>query len=137
MSVRLLGFRANNRGTVMDWKNKIADYVLTHGPKLASAFLIMALGFLVARSLGSLVKRWLGRKELQLEPPVQMLILRILKLVIFLFSLVIAAGTAGVDVTAMVASIGVAGVGLGLAMQGVLSNLCAGLTIIFTKPFPV
>ena len=121
----------------MDWKNKIADYVLTHGPKLASAILIMALGFLVARSLGGLAKRWLGRKELQLEPPVQMLILRILKLLIFLFSLVIAAGTAGVDVTAMVASIGVAGVGVGLAMQGVLSNLVAGLTIIFTKPFRV
>ena len=40
------------------------------------------------------------------------------------------------DVTALIAGVGVAGVGIGLAMQGVLSNLVAGLTIIFTKPFP-
>jgi small conductance mechanosensitive channel len=48
-----------------------------------------------------------------------------------------ALGTAGMDVTAMIAGISVAGVGVGLAMQGVLGNLFAGLTIIFTKPFRV
>src|SRR5437764_11977397 len=37
----------------------------------------------------------------------------------------------------VIASIGVAGVGVGLATQGVLSNVVAGLTIIFTKPFRV
>jgi small conductance mechanosensitive channel len=41
------------------------------------------------------------------------------------------------DVTAMVAGFGVAGLGVGLALQGVLGNLVAGLTIIFTKPFRV
>src|ERR1039457_5005198 len=37
----------------------------------------------------------------------------------------------------MIAGISVAGVGVGLALQGVLGNLVAGLTIIFTKPFRV
>ncbi len=37
--------------------------------------------------------------------------------------------------TALIAGISVAGVGVGLAMQGVLGNLIAGLTIVFTKPF--
>jgi small conductance mechanosensitive channel len=115
----------------------LADYVQTHGPKLAGAILILVAGAFVARFAGRLAMRWLGRKELQLEPPVQMLIVRVLKLLVMIFALVVAAGTAGVDVTALVASIGVAGVGVGLAMQGVLGNLVAGLTIIFTKPFRV
>jgi len=119
------------------WKDHVANYVETHGPKLFGAVLILTAGVLVARWIGKLAMKWLSRKELMLEPPVQMLIVRVLKLLIFLFSLVIAAGTAGVDVTALVASIGVAGVGVGLAMQGVLGNLVAGLTIIFTKPFRV
>lgn len=34
----------------------------------------------------------------------------------------------------LIAGIGVAGVGIGLALQGVLSNIMAGLSIIFTKP---
>ena len=123
--------------TALNWKGRIANYVEHHGPALLGAILILVGGFFLARSLGRLAVRWLGRKELQLEPPVQTLIVRVLRLLIILFALVIAAGTAGVDVTALVASIGVAGIGVGLAMQGVLSNVVAGLTIIFTKPFRV
>src|ERR1700693_1964314 len=37
----------------------------------------------------------------------------------------------------LIAGIGVAGAGIALAMQGVLSNMVAGLTIIFTRPFRV
>jgi small conductance mechanosensitive channel len=43
----------------------------------------------------------------------------------------------GVELLPLIAGIGVAGAGIALAMQGVLSNLVAGLTIIFTRPFRV
>ena len=72
-----------------------------------------------------------------MEPPVKMLISRIVRILVVGFALVTALATAGVNVLTLVAGIGVAGVGVGLAMQGVLSNLFAGLTIIFTKPFRV
>ena len=42
-----------------------------------------------------------------------------------------------VKITPLIAGLGVLGVGLGLATQGVLSNVVAGLTIIFSKPFRV
>ena len=121
----------------MDWKERIANYVEKHGPALLGAVLILVAAFFVARWVGKLAMRWLSHKELQLEPPVRMLIVRILRLLVVVLAVVIAAGTAGVDVTALVASIGVAGLGVGLATQGVLSNVVAGLTIIFTKPFRV
>src|SRR5260370_376522 len=123
--------------TGIEIKERIANYVEKHGPALLGAIVILTIGFFVARWLGRLAMHWLNRKEMALEPPVRMLIVRVLRLLVFVFPLVIAAGTAGVDVTALVASIGVAGVGVGLAMQGVLSNVVAGLTIIFTKPFRV
>jgi len=128
---------ATTAKTPLDWKDRVANYVETHGPALLSAILILAAGFFVARCVGELAKRWLSRKELQLEPPVQMLFVRLLRLLVLVFALVTAAGTAGMNVTALVASVGVAGVGVGLATQGVLSNIVAGLTIIFTKPFRV
>jgi small conductance mechanosensitive channel len=43
----------------------------------------------------------------------------------------------GVQITPLIAGIGVAGVGVSLAMQGLLGNLVAGLTIIFSKPFTI
>src|SRR5436190_542306 len=127
----------NSVTSPLQWKGRVGTYVDNHGPALLGAILILVAGFFLARWIGSLSARWVGRKELALEPPVQMLIVRLIRLLVVLFAFVIAAGTAGVDVTAMVAGIGVIGVGVGLAMQGVLSNMVAGLTIIFTKPFRV
>ena len=117
------------------WKDKLVDYVILHSGALISAAVVIVVGLLAARWLGKLVDGWLNRKAM--EPPMRMLLVRILKLLIFALALVIALGTAGMDVTALIAGIGVAGLGMGLAVQGVLSNLVAGMTIIFTKPYRV
>src|SRR5262245_36958125 len=116
-------------------QEKLLDYVIGHSGALLSAAVTVIVGFIVARWIGRLTERWLERKAM--EPPVRMLIVRITKLLVLLMALVIALGTAGINITAVIAGISVAGVGVGLAMQGVLGNLVAGLTIIFTKPFRV
>jgi small conductance mechanosensitive channel len=116
-------------------KDKLVDYAVQHGGALVSALAVIIVGFIVARWLGRLTGSWLERKSM--EPPVRMLLVRAVKLLVFAAALVVALGTAGMDVTALIAGLSVAGVGVGLAMQGVLGNLFAGLTIIFTKPFRV
>ena len=116
-------------------QEKAITYLIDNGPKLLGAMLMIVAGMLAARWIGELVMRWLSKKDL--EPPVRMLITRLTRLLVVAFALVIALGTMGVNMMAAVTGIGVAGVGVSLAMQGVLSNLVAGLTIIFTKPFRV
>jgi len=116
-------------------KNFITHYYFVYGNKVLGAVIIILAGGLAARWLGKLVQRWLDGK--QLEPPVKTLIVRVLRLLVFCLTLVIALDEFGVPITTLVAGISVAGVGVGLAMQGVLGNLVAGLTIIFTKPFRV
>ena len=116
-------------------QEKVITYLIDNGPKLLGAMFIVMAGLLAARWIGQLTMRWLLKKDL--EPPVRMLITRLTKLLIFAFALVIALGTMGVNMMAAVTGIGVLGVGISLATQGVLSNLVAGLTIIFTKPFRV
>ncbi len=119
----------------MQIQDKIIGYLIENGPKLLGAFFILFIGFMVARYFGKLLMSWLTKREM--EPPVRMLINRISKLLVIGFSLVIALGTMGFNIMALVTGIGVAGVGVSLATQGVLSNLVAGLMIIFTKPFRV
>jgi len=119
--------------TIAVWQDKLIDYVINHSGSLISALVVVVVGFIAARWVGKLLDRWLTSKAM--EPPMRMLLVRILRLLIFAMALVVALGTAGMDVTALIAGVGVAGVGIGLAMQGILSNLMAGLTIIFTKPF--
>ncbi|MSU37163.1 MAG: mechanosensitive ion channel [Pedosphaera sp.] len=111
------------------------QFLKLYGPRIATAIIILLLGIVIGRWVARLLTPSLERK--QLEPPVRMLILRIFRLLVLAFAALLATQNLGVEIMPLVAGLGVAGVGLGLAMQGVLSNLVAGLTIIFTKPFRV
>jgi small conductance mechanosensitive channel len=62
---------------------------------------------------------------------------KLTQVVILLFTVMAALGQLGVQIAPLLAGIGVAGLGIGLALQGVLSNVIAGLSIIFTKPYRV
>src|SRR5215813_2535435 len=85
--------------------------------------------------LGEVADRRMARKAV--EPPMRTLAVRALRIVVMLFALVLALDKFGFQIAPVVAGIGVAGLGIGIALQGVLSNLGAGLTIIFTKPYRV
>jgi small conductance mechanosensitive channel len=113
----------------------ITKFLTEYGFQIIGALIIMAIGAFVARWVGRVAEQFFAKK--QVEPPIRMLAVRVLRLLVFVMAAVLAADKCGVPIAPMVAGIGVAGVGIGLALQHVLSNLVAGLTIIFTKPFRV
>jgi small conductance mechanosensitive channel len=106
-----------------------------YGPRALGALVIFIVGMFIARSVGNIIMRGLNKREM--EPPLKMLFVRLVKLVILLIAAMMAIQQLGFQLLPLVAGLGVAGVGVGLAMQGVLSNLVAGLTIIFVKKFRV
>jgi small conductance mechanosensitive channel len=116
-------------------KEKIVQMSVEFGPRAVTAILILVAGFFVTRWVVKIVQRWLGKIEL--EPPVRELLLRILWVLVMGMFAVMALQNLGVELLPLIAGLGVAGAGIALAMQGVLGNLAAGLTIIFTKPFRV
>jgi small conductance mechanosensitive channel len=113
----------------------ITQYAVQYGLQAVVAIGIVAAGALGSRWAGNIVQQALERHTL--DPPVRMLLVRIVKIVVWLFTAVIALEALGIPIAPLVAGIGVAGVGIGLALQGVLSNVMAGLSIIFTKPYKV
>lgn len=104
-------------------------------PMLIKAVVILVVGFFITRWITGVLQRWLGK--LELEPPVRQLLLRICWLLSMGAFLVLALTNLGIDLLPVVAGLGVAGAGIAFALQGVLGNLFAGLSIIFTKPFRV
>jgi small conductance mechanosensitive channel len=111
------------------------DLALRFGPKLLVALIILAAGFFAARWAGRALRRSLGK--LQLEPPARALTERLAQLLVFGLFIIIALQNLGVELLPLIAGLGIAGAGIALAMQGVLGNVVAGLTIIFSRPFRV
>ena len=119
----------------MSLNNIPVDLLIKYGLQVLGAVLILGAGLFLARSVGNMVEKWLQRQEM--EPPIRTLLVRVVKIIVIALTLIVALDTFGVQVGPLIAGIGVAGVGIGLALQGVLSNVMAGLSIIFTKPFRV
>ena len=121
--------------TIDQIRTTVIDLALKFGPKVLAALVILTIGYLVGRQ----VSRWLERAlmHLDMEPPVRSLIVRIARVAVSLLFVIMAIQNLGVELLPLIAGLGVAGAGIALAMQGLLSNLFAGLSIIFTRPFRV
>jgi small conductance mechanosensitive channel len=111
------------------------DLGLKFGPKLLVACLILLAGHFAGRWVGKVIEGVLVK--LDLDVTVRILLVRLSRLLVLGLFAVMALQNLGVELLPLIAGLGVAGAGLALAMQGVLSNLAAGLTIIFTRPFRV
>lgn len=111
------------------------DMAVRFGPKVLVAILIMGVGYMVARWFGRLLDRLLSR--LNLEAPIRSLLCRIAQIFVLAIFAIMALQNLGIELLPLIAGLGVAGAGVALAMQGLLGNLVAGLSIIFTRPFHV
>jgi small conductance mechanosensitive channel len=116
-------------------QNTAIDLALQFGPRVVVALLIMAAGFYVGRWVGRMVDSMLVK--LGLDETLRQLLIRIVRIFVLGLFAIMALQNLGVQLLPLLAGLGVAGAGIALAMQGVLGNLAAGLTIIFTRPFRV
>ena len=121
--------------SVAQVKNTLIDLSIRFGPKVLVALIILAAGFFVGGWIGRVTERML--KKLHLEVPIRQLLVRIVRILVLGLFLIMALQNLGVELLPLIAGIGIAGAGIALAMQGVLGNVAAGLTIIFTRPFRV
>lgn len=116
-------------------KQFVMQQAIAYGPKLLVGVLFIVLGSMVAGWVVKLFSKWLEKR--QMEPPVQLLLTRLVRLLVLGGFLLLALQNLGIELVPLIAGLGVAGVGIGLALQGVLQNLVAGLLIIIVKPFRV
>ena len=111
------------------------DLAMRFGPKVVVAILILVAGYFAGRWAGRATLTALAR--FHLEPPVRGLIEKIVRMFVLALFGIMALQNLGVELLPLIAGLSVAGAGIALAMQGVLGNVVAGLTIIFTRPYRV
>ena len=111
------------------------DLAMRFGPKVVVAILILVAGYFAGRWAGRATLAALAR--FHLDPPVRGLIEKIVRMFVLALFGIMALQNLGVELLPLIAGLSVAGAGIALAMQGVLGNVVAGLTIIFTRPYRV
>lgn len=124
-----------NIGVISELLSKLLDGAMDIGMRILFAILTFLIGVQIIKFLRKFIKRLLTKAEA--EVGVIQFLDSFLKVALYVvLGFMIAAGF-GVDAASIVALLGSAGVAVGLALQGSLSNLAGGVLILILKPFKV
>ncbi|MEM0983929.1 MAG: mechanosensitive ion channel domain-containing protein [Planctomycetota bacterium] len=109
---------------------------IAFGLAIVRFIVILIVFFIVSRAVGfavnAAVKRTKGASELLRD-----FLSTTSRRVIMVIGIVVAVGELGVNVGPLVAAIGAAGLVVGFALQGTLSNFASGIMILIYKPFDI
>ncbi|AUQ63740.1 mechanosensitive ion channel family protein [Phaeobacter inhibens] len=134
----------------MDSMNALMETEIYNGKSLADLvtleFLAQAMGSVLAAIVillaGFIVASWVKRRIVQigdshasLDVTLFHFLGNLARYVILAFAVLFVLNTFGVQTTSIIAAIGAAGLAIGLAMQGALSNVAAGIMLILFRPF--
>ena len=114
---------------------QLTQFVFDYSMSVVGAVIILIIGYFVARSVSQWIANALINKKI--DPTMSQLIGSVTYFTILFCFMVIALGKFGISITPFIAALGAFTLGAGLAVQGIVGNYGAGLSIIFTRPFVV
>jgi small-conductance mechanosensitive channel len=101
--------------------------------QLGASLVVFALFWLGGIVAGRVIRRLGDARNIDIS--LTFLLGRVAKIGLLVFGAVTALGTLGIDVTALVAGLGLTGFALGFALKDIISNVLAGILVIIYKPF--
>lgn len=116
--------------------DKLVAYATDFGMTILAAIAVLIIGLWLA----GLVERRLNtlfRKSNKIDVTVSSFLASLAKYVVIIFTGIALLDQFGVETTSLVAVLGAAGLAIGLALQGTLSNLAAGVMLLIFRPFRV
>lgn len=115
--------------------NKLLAAVLEFAPKLAAAFAVLIIGWIAIKIFIRGLERVFDRTSF--DEALEGFIMSLAGIGLKIILLVMVAAMLGVQTTSLVALLGAAGLAVGLALQGSLSNFAGGVLILVFKPFKI
>jgi small conductance mechanosensitive channel len=102
---------------------------------LATALVIFYVGRMVVRLLTSGIRKVMEKQ--QVDKTLVTFVSNLVNMILLMVVIIAAIGALGVQTTSFIAVLGAAGLAIGLALQGSLSNFAAGVLIVFFRPYKV
>jgi small conductance mechanosensitive channel len=118
----------------------IAEYLtglaLNYGVNILGAIITLIAGYLLAGWAARLTTHWMRKAE-HIDTVFHTLPGRVVRVAILALTLIAVLNRFGVQTTSLIAVLGAAGLAIGLALQGTLSNVAAGVMILVFRPFKI
>ncbi len=112
---------------------KMEEWVAFYGLKVIAALAIFIVGRWIAQAIQALTTRVMTKRKV--DPTVVSFVGHLVYIALLTFVVIAALAQLGIQTTSFIAVIGAAGLAIGLALQGSLSNFAAGFLMILFKPF--
>jgi small conductance mechanosensitive channel len=119
----------------MEYVNKLWELIIEYSPKIITALVILIVGLFIIGLITKMTKRLMLRQNM--DETLQKFLSNLLNWALKVLLFVMVASKLGVETTSFAAIIGAAGLAIGLALQGSLSNFAGGALIMIFKPFKV
>lgn len=120
----------------MELTQKTIDYLMTIGVDMLAAIAILVLGWLVA-SLSERIIRKRAQYSRVVDATLAIMLAKISRTLILAVTAIAVLNQFGIQTTSLIALLGAAGLAIGLALQGALSNVAAGIMLLVLRPFRV
>ena len=120
----------NNAGS---WLVRNQALLLSYAVNIVAALAIIIVGLIVARIVSNTVNRLMRARHI--DATVADFLSALVRYAVIAFTLIAALGRVGVQTASVIAVLGAAGLAVGLALQGSMSNLAAGVLLVVFRPF--
>lgn len=116
--------------------NTLVALVTTYGLRVLGAIVILVIGWMISRLIYNGIRR-LCERSTRLDRTVTLFLANGARYLILVFTFSAVLSTFGIATTSFVAVLGALGIAVGLALQGTLSNLAAGIMLVLFRPFHI
>lgn len=123
-------------GEIGTFVSALAAWAAIAVPRIVGALLLLVLGWWLAGRAERAAMGLLTRQS-RIDAMLSSVIASIVRYSILIVVLVAVLGQIGIQTTSILAALGAAGLAIGLAMQGTLSNIAAGMMLLWLRPFGV
>ncbi len=113
--------------------DKLWEWAEAYGPAVIAAIAILVIGRIVVGIVTGVVRRLMKRADV--DPTLTSFVASLTRIALMTFVFIAAIRALGVETTSFVAIIGAAGLAVGFALQGSLSNFASGVMLIIFRPF--
>ncbi|AAO27114.1 putative membrane protein [Buchnera aphidicola str. Bp (Baizongia pistaciae)] len=116
-----------------NWLIRNQELLLSYIINLISSIIILIIGFFAAKIISNLINKVLITQKI--DTTIANFLAALVRYIIITFALIASLGCIGVQTTSVIAILGAAGMAIGLALQGSLSNFAAGVLLVILRPF--